>query len=178
DAQDRRQPNRAGVYDGLDKCEGTPHGAKVDRDGCPIEIMEKETELLDTGMIRLENINFATGKADLQPEDLPTLDIVGQVLEKWSQLKIEIAGHTDDRGSAKLNQKLSEARAQSVLDYLEHKYTDLKPEQFSSKGYGESKPLVPNTSDLNRAKNRRVEFSVLNKEVLKKEVEKRRLLQK
>jgi OOP family OmpA-OmpF porin len=76
------------------------------------------------------------------------------------------------------NQKLSEARAQAVLAYLLQKFPDLKAEQMSAKGYGKSKPLVPNTNALNMAKNRRVEFVVLNKETLKKEVERRRTLQK
>jgi outer membrane protein OmpA-like peptidoglycan-associated protein len=167
-----------GVYDGLDKCPGTPAGAKVDKDGCPVEVIERETELLDTGMLRLQNINFDTGKADLMPDSYPVLDIVGQVLSKWPELRIEIGGHTDSRGSAPYNQKLSEARAQSVMRYLLDKFTALKADQFSAKGYGESKPLVPNTSVLNMAKNRRVEFVVLNKDVLKREVEKRRTLQK
>jgi OOP family OmpA-OmpF porin len=167
-----------GVFDGLDKCPDTPAGAKVDRDGCPIEVTEKETELLDTGMIRLNNVNFATGKADLLPEDSPTLDVVGQVMLKWPQLQIEIGGHTDNRGGAALNQRLSEARANSVLKYLLDKFPTLGAGQFTAKGYGLTRPLVPNTNDLNRAKNRRVEFTVLNKETLKKEVERRKLLQK
>ena len=58
------------------------------------------------------------------------------------------------------------------------KFPDLKAGQFTVKGYGETKPLVPNTNDLNMAKNRRVEFVVLNKDVLKKEIERRRLLKK
>ena len=166
-----------GVMDGLDKCPDTFAGLKVDKDGCPIEVMERETELLDTGMIRLQDVNFVTAKADLLPESLPRLDIVGQVLTKWQELKIEIGGHADHRGSTKYNQTLSEARVQSVLNYLVQKFS-LKPEQFTAKGYGESRPLVPNTSDLNMAKNRRVEFVVLNKDVLKKEVERRRMLEK
>ncbi|MBI1799926.1 MAG: OmpA family protein [Candidatus Eisenbacteria bacterium] len=166
-----------GVCDGLDKCPETPAGAKIDVNGCPIEIMEKETEMLDTGMIRLQNVNFETDKSDLLPEDFATLDVVGEVLEKWPALRIEIGGHTDNRGSAKHNQKLSEARASAVLTYLEQKFTKLKPEQFSVKGYGKSVPLAPNTSELNMAKNRRVEFVVQNKDVLKREIERRRLLQ-
>jgi len=166
-----------GVCDGLDKCPDTAPGLRVDASGCPIEVMEKETELLDTGMIRLQDINFETGKADLLPESLPRLDVVGQVLTKWPDLKIEIGGHTDDKGGAKPNQTLSEARAKSVGAYLVQKF-NLKPEQFTEKGYGKSRPLVPNTNDLNRSKNRRVEFVVLNKDVLKREVEQRRLLQK
>ncbi len=165
-----------GIYDGIDKCPGTGPGLKVDKDGCPIEVTEKETELLDTGMIRLGNINFETGKADINPDSYATLDIVGQLLSKWPQLKIEIGGHTDSRGSAKFNQKLSQDRAQSVLDYLLQKFPGLDKSQYTVKGYGESAPMVPNDSALNMAKNRRVEFKVLNKDVLKKEVEKRRLL--
>ena len=165
-----------GVCDGLDMCPDTSPGNQVDAHGCPIELVERETELLDTGMIRLQNVNFETGKANLLPESLPTLDIVGQVLAKWPELRIEVGGHTDSKGKKASNQKLSEARADSVLAYLQRKFPTLKPEQFTAKGYGQSVPLVPNTSELNMAKNRRVEFSVQNKDVLKREVERRRLL--
>ncbi len=167
-----------GVCDGLDKCPDTSPGLKVDANGCPIEVMEKETELLDTGMIRLQNVNFETAKADVLPDSYPVLDVVGNVLKKWTELHIEIGGHTDSRGGVKYNQKLSDARAKAVLDYLVKKFPDLKPEQFTTKGYGQSKPLVPNTSDLNMAKNRRVEFVVLNRDVLRKETQRRRLLEK
>ncbi|MGE5176025.1 MAG: OmpA family protein [Hyphomicrobiales bacterium] len=170
--------DKDGVPDGLDKCPDTPANAKVDKDGCPIEVTEKETELLDTGMIRLENVNFETGKSDITDDSKPVLDTVGQVLSKWPELRIEIGGHTDSRGSAAYNQKLSQERAQAVLSYLLQKFPNLKPDQFVAKGYGESKPVVPNTSPLNMAKNRRVEFVVLNKDVLKREVEKRKLLEK
>ena len=171
-----RDSDEDGVCDGLDYCPDTSPGLKVDKDGCPIELVERETELLDTGMIRLQNINFETAKANVLPESFPTLDIVGQVLAKWPELRIEVGGHTDARSSAAYNQKLSEARADSVLAYLRAKYPALKAEQFTVRGYGESVPLVPNTSALNWAKNRRVEFVVLNKDVLKREVERRRLL--
>uniref|UniRef100_A0A832I6U9 OmpA family protein n=1 Tax=Eiseniibacteriota bacterium TaxID=2212470 RepID=A0A832I6U9_UNCEI len=166
-----------GVLDGLDQCANTPAGAKVDKDGCPIEITERETELLDTGMIRLQNINFETGKADLLPDSYATLDIVGQLLSRWPDLRIEIGGHTDARGSNAANQKLSEARANSVRDYLLQKFPDLKADQYSVKGYGESKPVAPNNNAVNMAKNRRVEFTVLNKDVLRKESERRKMLQ-
>ena len=167
-----------GVCDGVDLCPGTPAGAKVDKDGCPIEVIEKETEMLDTGMIRLQNVNFASGKSDLLPEDLATLDVVGQVLTKWTALKVEIGGHTDSRGSDVKNQALSEARANSVMAYILQKFPNLKPEQITAKGYGESRPVAPNSNALNMARNRRVDFVVINKDVLKKEIERRRLLQK
>jgi len=165
-----------GVCDGLDKCPNTPAGAKVDRDGCPIEVMDRETELLDTGMIRIQDINFETAKWDLPPDAGATLDPVGQVLIKWPELQIEIGGHTDARGAAAYNQKLSEQRANSVRQYMLDHFPNLKPEQYVVKGYGESKPIAPNTSQLNMAKNRRVEFKVLNKQVLKRESERRRML--
>ena len=165
-----------GVYDGIDQCPDTPAGLKVDATGCPIEVKERETELLDTGMIRLQNVNFETNKADILPESDPTLDAVGMLLTQWPQLKLEIGGHTDARGSAQHNQKLSETRAASVKSYLLAKFTKLSADQFTTRGYGESKPIAPNTNELGWAKNRRVEFVVLNRDVLKQEIERRRLL--
>jgi outer membrane protein OmpA-like peptidoglycan-associated protein len=150
----------------------------VDRNGCPIEVSQKETELLDTGMIRLQDVNFDTGKATIKEESERVLDEVGDILARWPELRIEIGGHTDARGTDALNQKLSEARAKAVLDYLLNKFPELKPEQFSSKGYGESQPIAPNTTQLGMAKNRRVEFKVLNTEVLKREKEKRSFVPK
>jgi outer membrane protein OmpA-like peptidoglycan-associated protein len=167
-----------GVPDGLDKCPNTPAGWQVDATGCVAEVIQRETELLDTGMIRLRNVNFATGKADLLPDSYASLDVAGGVLAKWPELKIEIGGHTDSRGSAKANQKLSEARAKSVRTYLLGKYPTLKSSQLTAKGYGSSRPIVPNNSEANMAKNRRVEFVVLNKDVLKREVERRRAIPK
>ncbi|MGH7742314.1 MAG: OmpA family protein [Candidatus Eiseniibacteriota bacterium] len=173
-----RDTDGDGVCDGTDVCPNTPAGAKVDATGCPIEVIEKETEMLDTGMIRLQDVNFATGKSELLPEDLATLDVVGQVMTKWPELKIEIGGHTDSRGSDARNQTLSEARANSVMAYIEQRFPNLKPEQITAKGYGESRPVAPNTNALNMARNRRVEFVVINKDVLKREIERRRVLQK
>ena len=167
-----------GVPDGVDKCANTPAGAKVDVDGCPIVVTERETELLDTGMIRLQNVNFETGKSDILPESFGVLDEVGAILRKWPQLKIEVGGHTDSRGSRVKNQTLSENRAAAVKTYLAGRFSDLAADQLSTKGYGSTKPIVPNNTALNMAKNRRVEFVVLNKDVLKKEIEKRRTLQK
>jgi OOP family OmpA-OmpF porin len=167
-----------GVPDGVDMCANTPAGAKVDAKGCPIVVSEKETQLLDTGLLRLSNITFDTGKATLKPESSQPLDEVGNVLQQWPQLQIEIGGHTDSRGSATMNQKLSEERAQAVLDYLKAKFPTLDPSQYSVKGYGESQPIADNKTEMGRSQNRRVEFKVLNRVVLKKEIEKRKMLQK
>jgi outer membrane protein OmpA-like peptidoglycan-associated protein len=156
-----------GVCDGLDKCPDTPLGTKVLADGCPpSEVQQREIELLDTGLIRLQDVKFATAKADILPESHHALDVVGEVLSKWPQLKIEIGGHCDSRGSDAYNLGLSRRRVNSVRAYLLQHFSKLEATQFTTKGYGESQPLVPNTSPANMAQNRRVEFKVLNKEIL------------
>jgi len=162
-----------GVWDGLDQCPNTPAGLKVDEKGCPTEVAGRETEMLETGMVRIQNVNFEVGQATILPESYPTLDVVGLLLQKWPQLRIEIGGHTDSKGSTIANQKLSQARAESVRTYLTTKFTTLDPKALTAKGYGKSKPVAPNTTDENRAKNRRVEFVVTNKDVLKQEIAKR-----
>lgn len=170
--------DKDGVCDGLDQCANTPGDVRVDAKGCPIVVTEKETEMLETGMIRLQDINFDTSKATIKEESFASLDEVGDILTRWPELRIEIGGHTDSQGSNDFNQKLSEDRAASVRTYLLEKFPSLKAEQLSSQGYGESKPVAPNTSALNRAKNRRVEFKVLNTDVLKREKEKVKLAPK
>jgi OOP family OmpA-OmpF porin len=167
-----------GVYDGIDRCPDTPEDVRVDATGCPIEVNEKETQLLDTGMIRIDNIRFASGKWELDPESFSILDDVGKILSQWPQLQIEVGGHTDAIGNDKFNQDLSQKRAQAVLDYLRGKFPDLGTSQYTAVGYGESQPVAENKTAAGRTLNRRVEFKVLNRDVLKKEVEKRKLLRK
>jgi len=167
-----------GVPDGIDQCPNTAKNLRVDETGCPIVVKELETELLDTGMIRMRNVEFETGKAELADSSKAELDNVGRVLVKWPELRIEIGGHTDSRGTVKKNQALSEARVKAVLDYLLRTFPDLKPEQYVAKGYGSSQPIVPNVSPAAMARNRRVEFKVLNKDVLRREIERRKLLEK
>ena len=159
-----------GVCDGLDKCANTPAGTKVGADGCPLqssEVQQLETELLDTGLIRLHDIKFDTNKSTILPESRPSIDVVGEVLSKWPQLKIEIGGYCDSRGTAEYNLALSGRRVTAVRAYLLQHFPKLEAAQLVAKGYGESNPLVPNTSPENMAQNRRDEFKVLNKEVLK-----------
>ena len=167
-----------GVPDGIDLCPGTPPALRVDPRGCPIEVIERETELLDTGIIRLENAQFETGKAVIDTAFYPRLDVLGQLLKNWPQLRVEIGGHTDSKGSAASNQKLSEARAKAVVDYLNQKFPELPAGQLTAKGYGESQPIAPNTTKEGMAMNRRMELKVINKEVLRKELERRNVIQK
>ena len=109
--------------------------------------------------IRLNNIFFEFAKSVLKEASFPELDRLVGILNKNPELKIEIAGHTDDVGTDASNQTLSQDRAQSVVNYLQSKGINIS--RLSAKGYGESKPDVPNNSDENRAFNRRVEFKIL-----------------
>ena len=109
--------------------------------------------------IRLNNIFFEFAKSVLKEVSFPELDRLVGILNKNPELKIEIAGHTDDVGTDASNQTLSQDRAQSVVNYLQSKGINIS--RLSAKGYGESKPDVPNNSDENRAFNRRVEFKIL-----------------
>ena len=160
-----------GVWDGVDRCPNTPIDLEVDKQGCPIEITETEMQLLDTGMIRTTSITFETGKAEIKPESYKAIDEIGAVLVQWPDLEIEVGGHTDSQGSEAINQKLSEERAKAVHDYLVKKYPKIGAGKLSVKGYGESTPIADNKTAAGRAKNRRVEFTVLNKEELKHEME-------
>ena len=89
-----------GVPNEKDRCPDTPVGTRVDRNGCPMSV--KESELLDTGTLRLENVYFDTEKSTIKPESYDVLNEVGAILEKWPELRIEIGGHTDDTGTEEL----------------------------------------------------------------------------
>jgi len=167
-----------GVLDDKDLCPNTQADVKVDSDGCPIELTERDRELLDKGVITTREIHFVTAKWDILPESQPVLDGIGTTLIQWPRLQIEIGGHCDWRGSTAYNQDLSEKRAQAVLDYLLSKFPQINRDQYVAKGYGESKPVASNKTVEGMAKNRRVEFKVLNTEELTKERERRRLLKK
>ncbi len=157
-----------GVCDGLDKCSKTPAGVMVDRDGCPVTSRERETELLETGMIRLEDVHFDTGKSVIRPESYRPLDEVGDIIARFPNLRIEIGGHTDSRGNQLKNMSLSKARAQAIRDYVLRKFPELEASQFKVVGYGQSQPIASNDTELGRARNRRVEFKVLNPEALRR----------
>jgi len=167
-----------GVFDGIDQCEGTNPNLQVDMSGCPIAVTEIEEQLLDTGRISTNNIVFATSSHKLDTRDTNQLDEVGEALSNWPQLRVEIGGHTDSTGSESFNQQLSEKRAQSVLDYLVANFPKIVPVQYTVVGYGEAEPVADNATAEGRAANRRVEFKVLNNEELKKQIEKRRMLER
>jgi outer membrane protein OmpA-like peptidoglycan-associated protein len=126
--------------------------------------MEEDLKQLATqkeGVVNLtlDNIEFKTGSSMLAKSSYAILDQVAGILKsnaQWNALKV--SGHTDDVGSASSNQKLSESRALSVKKYLVSK--GLPANKLVSLGWGESKPVAPNTTAEGRQKNRRVEFEI------------------
>lgn len=111
--------------------------------------------------IRLNNIFFDPAKAVLKKESFVELDRVSEFFVDNPEIKVEIAGHTDNVGSAATNLKLSQSRAQAVADYIIKK--GIPKERVVAKGYGLAKPVATNTTKDGKAKNRRVEFTILDK---------------
>lgn len=119
------------------------------------------SKISDGSSISLDNILFDFNKSTLLESSLPQLDKVSKILIENSNLNVEIIGHTDSIGSASYNQELSMKRAISVRDYLVSK--GISSSRFTCKGMGDSFPLLPNTTEENRAKNRRIEFKFYSK---------------
>jgi len=109
-----------------------------------------------------KNIQFSTGSSELVTPSILELEQIVHYLQANPGLKINIHAHTDDVGSVPYNQELSERRAQSAVSFLISR--GIEKARIHSKGYGESTPLLPNTSDENKAQNRRVEFEIINVE--------------
>jgi len=132
-----------GVPDSLDKCPGTPKGAKVNKDGCWV-------------LEDLENVLFNFDKSNIKPQFYRLLDAAAEVFVKNPGLKVQIEGHTDNIGTASYNMKLSLRRANAVMDYLIKK--GVAKERLSIKGFGFTRPIATNETEEGRALNRRVEL--------------------
>ena len=137
-----------GIVDSADKCPDTPNGERVDNTGCPFN-----KELL------LQGVKFATNSAELLPESLPVLDNARATLKRYPELNVEVAGHTDSRGSDAYNLNLSARRAEAVLMYLQ---AGGVTNAMTSKGYGERQPIASNNTEEGRLQNRRVVLRALN----------------
>ncbi|MCB1526690.1 MAG: OmpA family protein [Hyphomicrobiaceae bacterium] len=103
-------------------------------------------------------IQFDWASANLDRASKPTLDKLADVARACPKARIEIEGHTDAEGTPDRNKSLSERRAKAVYDYLSK--AGVGAERLSAVGYGETRPVAPNDTPANRAKNRRIEFSV------------------
>ena len=137
-----------GVVDSKDSCAGTARGDKVDSKGCKLE--EK---------IVLKGVNFETGSDALTAGSSSTLDDVAATLKRYSDMKVEVAGYTDNRGPVSFNQALSQKRAQSVVNYLVSQ--GVSEANLVAKGYGPSDPVASNDTAAGRAANRRVELHIV-----------------
>ncbi|OGU60838.1 MAG: hypothetical protein A2X64_04535 [Ignavibacteria bacterium GWF2_33_9] len=109
--------------------------------------------------VRMNNIFFDYDKYELKEESFPELERLLKILNNNKSVKIQISAHTDDQGSDIYNKKLSENRAQAVVDYLAAK--GIERDRLKAVGYGESKPIADNTTEEGRAQNRRVEFKFI-----------------
>lgn len=125
-----------------------------------VTIHAEITKMKEGVKMEIQNINFETNSSTLNPSSYEELDRLVEHLKMNSDIKIELSAHTDDIGADAYNFKLSDQRAAAVAEYLVTK--GIGKSRIISKGYGKTQPLVPNTSDENRAKNRRVELKVIS----------------
>lgn len=148
-----------GITDDLDACPNEPGPANDDpkKNGCPKAVMvEGEVKIL-------ERIEFDTGKATLRPESDGVLRAVADILVQHKEIKrIQVQGHTDNRGAKAFNRTLSDKRAASVKKWLIDHGVDTS--RLESKGFGQDKPIDTNETDSGRQNNRRVQFIILEKE--------------
>jgi outer membrane protein OmpA-like peptidoglycan-associated protein len=129
--------------------------------GAADNLVNKVIELKNIAIgskIALRNIFFDTGKSTLRPESNSELDRLLKLMKDVPTLKIEISGHTDNTGSATLNETLSQSRAEAVVAYLTSK--GIAANRMVAKGYGASKPIASNNSDDGKQQNRRTEFEI------------------
>jgi OOP family OmpA-OmpF porin len=117
-----------------------------------------KNELKTGDVVQLNSIFFETAKSELADDSYPELDKLVDLLERNPKMEIRINGHTDSQGNADSNQKLSEARAKAVFDYLIEKGIS---NEIDYKGFGSTKPIAGNDTEEGRKKNRRVEFEVI-----------------
>ena len=138
-----------GVTDDIDQCPGTVAGVRIDSLGC--EIRE---------VIELRGVYFENDSDVLIPGAERVLAQAAATLLANPDLKVEIAGHTDNTGDAGRNIHLSLRRAFAVRSFLIE--SGVNPDNLTARGYGESSPVASNTTEAGRAENRRVELRVLN----------------
>lgn len=125
--------------------------------GCPVAVRVTETEI-----VILQQLQFETGKATIKKISDSVLDEVANALKEHPEIaKIEVQGHTDDRGTAATNKTLSQARSDSVKKALLGR--GIATDRLVTKGYGQDKPIGDNKTDAGRQQNRRVQFVILEK---------------
>ena len=146
----RRDADGDGVDDAQDRCPGTTAGTSVDALGCQV-LFARDREALV-----LQGVNFETGSARLLSTSHAVLDQVAASLLAYPDVRIEIAGYTDNTGSARTNTRLSAERARTVQDYLQQR--GVSAQRMRAAGYGPADPVASNATAAGRARNRRVEL--------------------
>ncbi|GAB3831263.1 OmpA family protein [Hymenobacter jeollabukensis] len=141
-----------GVPDAVDRCP-TSAGPASNK-GCPIVRPETRKSLREATRF----ISFEPNRAALLPSSHATLDGIAQILRDYPDYSLSIAGHTDSKGPAAFNQRLSRERAAAARSYLAGQ--GIAEERLQLRGYGPARPIAPNTTEAGRAKNRRVEFDL------------------
>lgn len=121
-------------------------------------IAPEECEAVLNNRLRQGKLYFRRDSAKLDGRDQKTLEPLVKVMERCPDARIKIAGHTDSDGAAAYNQRLSEQRAQAVVDFLVSLGVD--SQRLSAVGYGETKPVASNRRRAGKARNRRIEFEV------------------
>ncbi len=111
---------------------------------------------LQDGKIIANGIRFDVNKATLRPESMGVINEIFELMQKNPDVRFSVEGHTDADGDTDFNQKLSEERAQTVVNTLES--MGIQPDRLTAKGWGESKPIKGNETTEGKATNRRVEF--------------------
>jgi outer membrane protein OmpA-like peptidoglycan-associated protein len=159
-----RDSDGDGVDDRRDRCPNTPPRTAVDAYGCPQLFPEERVPSAPGAPPRrptvvLRGVNFLTGSSALKTESYSVLDVVAQSLIDNPEIRIEIAGYTDNTGSAAINTSLSQARALAVRAYLARK--GVSPARMVARGFGPTNPIATNTTVAGRAQNRRVELHKL-----------------
>ena len=160
-----------GVANPYDRCPDTPTGREVDTAGCPTG--RARTTPVPTPVtpapegpgeiarvMEFEGIRFASGSARILADSEPTLQQALAVLQANPTVRVEVSGHTDDRGRESTNTRLSQQRAEAVRDWLVEHGVDAA--RLTVRGYGPREPIAPNDTPEGRARNRRIEFRRLD----------------
>ncbi|MNQ68853.1 Outer membrane porin F precursor [compost metagenome] len=152
-----------GVPDSRDKCPGTPRGVQVDADGCPPPApapVVEEVVVVKEETIVIRDVHFQFDKATLTQADKGVLDKIATRLKgEAPNAQLTVTGHTDSVGSDAYNQKLSDKRAHSVVEYLIQEGVP-RSSFVSVAGAGESQPVAENKTADGRAMNRRTEIKI------------------
>jgi OmpA-OmpF porin, OOP family len=168
-----------GVDDDLDRCPGTPSGARVDRSGCALDsdgdgvadyrdrcpatpagvsVDGRGCPVKDEVVLTVDRVNFAFDSAELDAASKRALDAIVDTVKAHGEVTLGVVGHTDSVGPEAYNQRLSERRAQAVRDYLVAAGVD--GDKLVASGKGEASPVASNDTGGGRERNRRVELVV------------------